>query len=145
MVPWPEPLRLLFERVARETELDPDILHAIAWQETNVNPNAPAGRDGEIGIMQVRPGTAPGRPGNLSFTPAELGSLEGNVRAAAKLWKAHEPIIGTSVVLGFDAYNGGIAKGRVRVGAGNDRYVFEATARYLALKWSQLAPSRILS
>ena len=44
-------------RAAYEFRLDPEILSAVAWQETRYRPEA-VGAAGEIGLLQVMPSTA---------------------------------------------------------------------------------------
>jgi len=82
-VPYQE--RELFEAVAQEQNVDPDLLHAIAWQESGINSQAisPPNRDQsrDWGMMQIN---------ERNFTLLGLNQLTAlepgrNVRAAASL------------------------------------------------------------
>ncbi|HEY6141587.1 MAG TPA: transglycosylase SLT domain-containing protein [Thermoanaerobaculia bacterium] len=147
-IPWNDAARATFEKVADDVsrssgvKIDPDVLHAIAWQESGVQQfkadgSVIRGAAGEYGMMQVMPVNASGE---------DLTTMLGNVRAAAKLWAANARAIGPLVADGFAAYNGGVnrvQRQRQTGKYGNDNYVFEASARYWAIKGASLAPSAI--
>lgn len=147
-IPWNDATRAEIEKAAAAVSrssgvtIDPDVLHAIAWQESGVRQFDTAGKvirgaAGEYGMMQVMPANAAGE---------DLSSLTGNVRAAAKLWAANVRSIGPGIADGLAAYNGGVSKvqrQRQTGHYGNDNYVFEASARYWAIKGASLAPSTI--
>lgn len=141
-VPWNDAYRAQFERIGREFSVDPDLLHAIAWQESGVRHYDASGKlvrgaAGEFGMMQVMP---------FNAGSEDLTAVEGNIRAAAKLWAANARAIGPGIADGLASYNGGMARvqrQRKTGFYGNDNYVFEASARYWAIKGASLAPSSI--
>ncbi len=86
------------ERAASEAGLDPRLLAAMVWQESQFNPDA-ISRSGAIGLSQLMPATADG----LGVDPHDpVQNLEGGARYLA--WTIEE--FG-SIELGLAAYNAG--------------------------------------
>ena len=73
----------LIRKVAQEEGVDPNLLLAMAWQESALDPNAKSDA-GAIGLLQLMPKTAAEILG-LDFLPKEAGdiTLEQNVRGGA--------------------------------------------------------------
>lgn len=61
---------------AKRLGIEPRLALSIAYQESRLNPNAPEGAAGEIGLMQVRPPTAVG----LGFKAKDLNDPQKNIR-----------------------------------------------------------------
>lgn len=85
---------------ARDSGLAPDLIRAVAWQESRFNPRArsPAGA---MGIMQLMPGTARQLGVTDPYDPVQ------NMRAGA-IWLRHElDRFDASLPLALAAYNAG--------------------------------------
>ena len=93
------PYASLFESAAAKYGVSPDLLSAVAKQESGYNPNAtsPAGAQG---LMQLMPGTAAGLGVTNSFDPAQA------VDGAAKLLRSLLDRFGNTE-LALAGYNAG--------------------------------------
>lgn len=109
-IPFQE--RELFERIGIEERINPDLLHAIAWQESNINPAAISppnqNRSRDWGMMQIN---------ERNFTLLGLSQLtaldaEQSVRAAARLIQRIESGGVTDAADILSIYNAGDAKFR---------------------------------
>ena len=142
--------RALFERIGRAEGVDPDLLHAIAWQESNIDPDArsPMNRNGtrDWGMMQIN---------EINFDLLGLNELtalraEDNVKAAAGLLKkiaADRRVTNTNDILSI--YNAGDSNRRP-FGAGprltraggyvNSRYVADASGKLSLVRVAKFVP-----
>jgi soluble lytic murein transglycosylase-like protein len=133
-VPWT--YRPLFVSVARATGQDENLLHALAWQESRMDPAAvsPANENGtrDYGLMQINEVNlaALGLDRTTALDPAR------SVAAAAQYLQQLE----ASGVHGLAdlaaAYNAGAVKRTADGAYVNARYVAEVLTRYA---WVQLA------
>lgn len=107
-IPFQE--RELFERIGAEENVNADLLHAIAWQESNVNPEAISppnkNRSRDYGMMQIN---------ERNFALLGLSQLtalnaERNVRAAARLIQGINAAGVSDVADILSIYNAGDAK-----------------------------------
>lgn len=87
--------------IAKKRGVDPKALMALALQESGMNPDAPIGKKGEIGMMQVLPRTGIAE----GFSVDELLSLYYNVDAAAIRLK-EGLALGGGYKRAFEYYNG---------------------------------------
>lgn len=143
-VPWR--YRDLFERLAPAGSrlIDPDLLHAIAWQETMLNPllvSAPnTNGTKDYGLMQINQVNFPA----LGLTPETALDPERSVQAAVKHLQGLEPKALNRADLA-SMYNAGQAAGggpRRRADGTyvNLSYVNAVTARYALLRVAAFAP-----
>lgn len=158
-VPWPRRYRTLFERYAPlegapgSRLVNADLLHAIAWRESNFNPAAvsPANTNGtrDYGLMQINQVNFQA----LGLSPVTALDPERSVAAAARLLVQLEPKARNVADL-FSMYNAGQAAGggpRLRQApdprAGtyvNQEYVQALTARYALVRVASFAPVKQL-
>jgi soluble lytic murein transglycosylase-like protein len=137
----PADYRDLFEAVGREEGVDPNLLHAIGWHESQLNPAAvsPPNTNGtrDYGLMQINAVNFPalGLTGQTALDPAR------NVRAAARLLRSIQQL-NDSVPDQLAVYNAGPSKVAGRAGGPkldadgryiNLRYVVEAFGKYLVI------------
>lgn len=90
-------------RAAKRAGVDPVLAVAIAFQESKLRSNPPRGSSGEIGIMQVMPGTGKG----MGFNEKQLGNLEQNIEAGIRYLKKGLEATGNDPQLTAIYYNGG--------------------------------------
>ncbi len=90
-------------RAARRAGVDPNLAVAIAFKESSLRANPPRGSSGEIGIMQVMPGTGRG----IGFNEKQLGNVENNIEAGIKYLKQALQATGNDPKLAAVYYNGG--------------------------------------
>lgn len=111
--------------VARENQLDPLLLHAIAHVESRHNPQAvsPAGARG---LMQMMPATA--QRFGVSKPETALHDAETNLRASAALLRSLQARYGADLRLVLAAYNAG--EGAVAK-YGNDVPPYRETQAYV--------------
>jgi len=88
---------------AKEMGIPPSLAIAIAYQESRLNPDAPRGKDGEFGIMQVMPSTGKG----MGFTNKDLNDPEKNIEAGLKYLKQNLDAFGGDQKLATVGYNAG--------------------------------------
>lgn len=136
--------RSLYEAAGQNYGVDPDVLHAIALQETRENPAAisPPNVNGtrDYGLMQIN-------SSNLQrFGLDETSALdpEQSVNAAAQLVaEIHAQLGSTSILDTFSIYNAGSHNGAARItdaGAYRDEsYVASAMTWYLLVLVASLA------
>lgn len=140
-VPWR--YREMFERAAKDQGEDADLLHAIAWHESNLNPSAISlpNRNGskDWGLMQIN---------DVNLAPLGLNQQtallpEASANAAAKLIKSIRPRARNMLDV-ISIYNAG-----ERPGGGpklvdglyvNQSYVRSVAARYQLVKLARFAP-----
>lgn len=88
---------------ARRAGVDPKLAVAIAYQESKLRANAPRGSSGEIGLMQVMPGTGRG----MGYTEKQLSNLDDNIEAGIKYLKQGLKATENDPQLAAIYYNGG--------------------------------------
>jgi hypothetical protein len=88
---------------AKEMGVPPRLAIAIAYQESRLNPNAPRGKSGEFGIMQVMPDTGKG----MGFTNKDLADPEKNIEAGLKYLKQNLDAFGGDPKMATVGYNAG--------------------------------------
>lgn len=108
--------RIIIQK-AKDAGIDPRLALSVAFRESSLNhggfernkegvvafkPNI--GKDGEVGIMQVKPSTAK----QYGFKPDDLNSLEKNIEVGIKILKSNMDKFGDPV-LAVAAYNTGDA------------------------------------
>ena len=91
--------------VSLQNDVDPNLLLAIAWTESNLNPDA-RGNAGEYGLFQIMPTWA----NELSFVdhPEQLQEIETNVRAGGYIYTTYYGQLGNNKRLALTAYNRGL-------------------------------------
>ena len=148
--------RELLEAIGARYSIDPDILHAIAWQESNVRQigrdgELVRGRDGEVGMMQVLPDEVrrDKEIETIGYRASQLEDIQTNVIAAAELWFTNRARAGNSIADLLSAYNAGLrSDGSVKRdrdgGYVNDRYVTETFLKFVFLKVGSSAPSSLV-
>jgi Transglycosylase SLT domain len=106
--------RLVYD-ISLDEKLEPELIFNIIWQESRFNPNA-IGKIGEIGLMQIRYGTAlcvdPGA------TPKKLHDPAYNIRIGIKHLKDQLHFYRGDTRLALLAYNRGRGKINSLLGAG---------------------------
>jgi Transglycosylase SLT domain len=70
-MPIPAELDPVFDAAGEKYNVDPDMLRAVALQESNGNPNIPDSSKGAQGMMQIMPGTAGGLGGPGGINPKD--------------------------------------------------------------------------
>lgn len=102
--------------VSIQNDIDPNLLLAIAWTESNLNPDA-RGQAGEYGLFQIMPTWA----NELSFVdhPEQLQEIDLNVRAGGYIYTTYYGKLGNNKRLALTAYNRGIQNVK------NDLYIGE--------------------
>ena len=142
--------RDLFERIGKAEGVDADLLHAIAWQESNIDPEArsPMNKNGtrDWGMMQIN---------EINFGLLGLNQLtalraEDNVKAAAGLLNriaANSKVTNTNDILSI--YNAGDANRRpfgtgprlTRAGGYvSSRYVADASGKLSLVRVAKVVP-----
>ncbi len=108
--------RLIFD-ISRDERMEPDLVFRVIWTESQFNPNC-LGEVGEIGLMQVRYGTAllidPGATTAKLFDPAY------NIRIGVKCLKDHLHFYRGDLRLALLAYNRGRGRVNELLGMGID-------------------------
>ena len=134
------------EHAADAENQDADVLHALAWQESNFRPAAvgAANRNGtrDYGLMQINESNFAW----LGLSQANVFDPAVNARAAAKVLRAAYAQGARSVADALSIYNAGSA-GR---GAGprkttdgryvNEEYVRSVLSRLFWVRWANVAP-----
>lgn len=90
-------------KAARREGVDPKLAVAIAFRESSLRSNPPRGSSGEIGIMQVMPGTGRG----IGFDEKKLQDIDQNIEAGIKYLKQGLQATGNDPKLAAVYYNGG--------------------------------------
>jgi hypothetical protein len=90
-------------KAARRAGVDPNLAVAIAFRESNLRANPPRGSSGEIGIMQIMPGTGRG----MGYDEKKLQSVDDNIEAGIKYIKQGLQATGNDPKLASVYYNGG--------------------------------------
>jgi hypothetical protein len=88
---------------AKQAGVDPRLAVAIAFQESKLRSNPPRGSSGEIGIMQVMPGTGRG----MGYNEKQLSDIEKNIEAGIQYLKKGLAATGNDPQLTAIYYNGG--------------------------------------
>lgn len=144
VVPWGH--REIFEQVFRETGQDENLMHALGWQESNLNPLA-IGKPNEngtidYGLMQINSANF----ADLGLTSTSWQDPLENTRAAAKLLTRIRSELGPSASLQdvISVYNAGQQKGggpkKVNGVYSDEEYVVKVTGRYALVSAAALAP-----
>lgn len=90
-------------KAAKRAGVDPALAVAIAYQESRLRSNPPRGADGEIGMMQVMPGTGRG----MGYNEKQLSNLDQNIEAGVQYLKKGLEATGNDPRLAAIYYNGG--------------------------------------
>lgn len=90
-------------KAARRAGVDPKLAVAIAFKESSLRANPPRGSSGEIGIMQIMPGTGRG----MGYDEKKLQTLEDNIEAGIKYLKQGLQATDNDPKLAAVYYNGG--------------------------------------
>jgi hypothetical protein len=98
----PTAVRELITQTANKYGIDPRALMAIAQKESGMNPNAPLGSKGEIGMMQIMPSTG----AKEGYDIDQLWQLGPNVSAGAQRLKEGLEKFGGDYKRAFEYYNG---------------------------------------
>lgn len=91
-------------QAAKAAGVPPKLAVAIAYQESRLNPNAPNGADGEVGIMQIKPATAKGEGFSLSDIKDPAKNIDAGIAYLKKSWDKSEK----NPKLAAYGYNAGI-------------------------------------
>lgn len=113
-----------FEKYGRENGIDPDLLKAVAMQESRMNPNAKSGVGAE-GLMQVMP------MNKKTTGVTDLLDPEQNIKAGARVLGDFLKRAKGDIELALRYYHGGTDKSKW--GPVNDKYAPETLARYSQL------------
>lgn len=89
---------------ARQMGLPPDLAVAVAFKESSLNPNVEIGSAGEIGIMQIKPGTAK----EFGFSIQDLKNPDKNIDAGLSYLKKSLDMSGGDRRLAVVGYNAGV-------------------------------------
>lgn len=133
------------DRAAELEGQDADVLHALAWQESNFRPaavgaaNANGTRD--YGLMQINSTNFAW----LGLTQATVFDPALNARAAARVLRAAYGQGARSVADALSIYNAGAAHGggpRKTAAGGyvNEEYVRSVLSRLFWVRWAKVAP-----
>jgi len=90
-------------KAAKRAGVDPVLAVAIAFKESSLRSNPPRGADGEIGMMQVMPGTGRG----MGYNEKQLLNLDQNIEAGVQYLKKGLEATGNDPQLAAIYYNGG--------------------------------------
>ena len=88
---------------AKRAGVDPRLAIAIAYQESKLRANPPRGAAGEIGMMQVMPGTGRG----MGYDEKQLSDVDKNIEAGIKYLKQGLQATENDPKLAAIYYNGG--------------------------------------
>lgn len=91
-------------QAAARAGVPPKLAVAIAYQESRLNPNAPNGAAGEIGLMQIKPDTAKGE----GFSLADIKNPDKNIDAGISYLKKSWEKSDQNPKLAAYGYNAGI-------------------------------------
>ena len=91
-------------QAAEKSGIPPKLAVAIAYQESRLNPNAPNGADGEVGIMQIKPATAKGEGFSLSDIKDPAKNIDAGIAYLKKSWEKSDQ----NPKLAAYGYNAGI-------------------------------------
>ncbi|HET9644244.1 MAG TPA: lytic transglycosylase domain-containing protein [Burkholderiaceae bacterium] len=122
------------DTIARQYDIDPLLLHAIAYVESRHDPKA-VSKAGAMGVMQVMPGTA----GRFGVSDARaLHDARTNLEVSANYLKTLQQRFGNDLSLVLAAYNAGegaVERHGRRVPPFREtrRYVHDVLERYAAL------------
>ncbi len=92
---------------AEKAGVPPKLAVAIAYQESRLNPNAPNGADGEVGIMQIKPATAKSEGFSLSDIKDPAKNIDAGISYLKKSWEKSDK----NPKLAAYGYNAGIDAG----------------------------------
>ena len=92
---------------AEKAGVPPKLAVAIAYQESRLNPNAPNGADGEVGIMQIKPATAKGEGFSLADIKDPAKNIDAGIAYLKKSWEKSDQ----NPKLAAYGYNAGIDAG----------------------------------
>ncbi len=98
--PEPADLASLIERIARENDVDPKLVEAVAWVESRHDRFAVSPK-GAAGVMQLMPATA------RELEVIDVFDLEQNVRGGVRLLKRLSENLHGDLALVLAAYNAG--------------------------------------
>jgi len=90
-------------KAAKRAGVDPALAVAIAYQESRLRSDPPRGSSGEIGMMQVMPGTGRG----MGYNEKQLSNLDQNIEAGVQYLKKGLEATGNDPRLAAIYYNGG--------------------------------------
>lgn len=90
-------------KAAKRAGVDPTLAVAIAYQESRLRSDPPRGSSGEIGMMQVMPGTGRG----MGYNEKQLSNLDQNIEAGVQYLKKGLEATGNDPRLAAIYYNGG--------------------------------------
>lgn len=88
---------------AKRAGVDPRLAIAIAYQESKLRANPPRGASGEIGMMQIMPGTGRG----MGYNEKQLSDVDKNIEAGIKYLKQGLQATENDPKLAAIYYNGG--------------------------------------
>lgn len=130
----------MVERVAREHNLDPQLLHSIITVESGYNPGAISPK-GALGLMQLMPDTASRFGASNPLDPAQ------NIRAGARYVRFLLSLFNRDMPLVLAAYNAGegaVSKYRNTIPPYQEtrEYVAKVLASYESRTGQSLVPSR---
>jgi hypothetical protein len=77
-------------QAAEKAGVPPKLAVAIAYQESGLNPNAPNGTAGEIGLMQIKPNTAKGKGFSLSDIKTPQGNIDAGIAYLKESWELNK-------------------------------------------------------
>lgn len=97
-----KPYRQHVAEAARNTNLDPALIHAVIAVESNYNPNA-VSRKGAAGLMQLMPETAR----RYGVKPREIKQPEKNIKVGARYLADLLQLFDGDVKLALASYNAG--------------------------------------
>jgi hypothetical protein len=90
-------------QAAEAAGVNPKLALAIAYQESRFNPKAPRGKDGEVGMMQIKPSTA----AEMGFSMKDILDPDKNIEAGIAYLKQALDVTGNDIRLAPIYYNGG--------------------------------------
>jgi len=77
-------------QAAEKAGVPPKLAVAIAYQESGLNPNAPNGTAGEIGLMQIKPATAKGEGFSLADIKDPAKNIDAGISYLKKSWELNK-------------------------------------------------------
>lgn len=120
--------KLYADKIAKRAQamgIPPDLAVAIAYQESGLNPGVQPGMMGEIGIMQIKPGTAK----EMGFSVDDIKDPEKNIDAGLSYLKKSLDMSEGNPRLAAIGYNAGVNHPFF---SSKDAKLPETTAKYLS-------------
>lgn len=106
---------------------------AIAWRESNINPNTQDGSAGEVGIMQIKPATA----SDFGFSATDLRNVYKNIVAGSMYFHNCLYSMGT-IYDAYRAYNRGVTGAKTSPTNGKE-YALDVLNRSIAVaSWESI-------